>query len=99
MKRAISLAIILTLVGAVFFFTKPSESVLKEKAFQHVRTELNPSVALPPTEQTIFFNLFKRKISVTDNFFYKTVYYETGDSRTVAGYGFLGMFMASKIKK
>ena len=99
MKRAISLSIIITLIGLLFFFTKPTDDYLMEKAFEHVRTELNPSVALPETEQTIFFNLFKRKLSVKDNFFYKTVYFETGDNKVVAGFGFLTTFMSSKIKR
>lgn len=99
MRRAVTLAIIASVIGLAFYFTKPADDFLREEAYKHVVSELNPKIGNETVLPDAFNYLFREKISIEDKFFYKRVMFELGDKKMVAGYGVFNVFTARSLRE
>ncbi len=91
MKRAISIAIIIVTIAAIFYVTKPSGNYVKEEASAQLRKYLDPSMPAG------VFILMEQQISVEEGFFYRKALLDRGGSKIVMGYGVVGTYINNDI--
>ena len=96
MKKALTLALIVTALGAAAYFLKPSEEKCVAKAKEAFQEKVSYTVDSAPKEidKTIFVKLleknFLQKLEVQDRFFYRDIYQKKAGQKTKIGWAAFG---------
>ena len=96
MRKAFALSFIVTLLGLMAYFLKPSEEACIQKAMDEYQKKISYTVDIAPQEinKTVFAKLleksFLQKLEVADKFFYRDIYQKREGIRDKIGWAAFG---------
>lgn len=96
MRKALTLAFIVTVLGAAAYLFKPSEEACIKKARQEFQKKISYTVDSSPKEidKNVFAQLLEKNflqgLEVDDKFFYRNIYQKKAGKKEKIGWGAFG---------
>ena len=96
MRKAFALSLIVTILGLIAYFLKPSEEACFKKARDEYQKKIAYTVDIAPKElnKTVFAKLleksFLQKLEVADKFLYRDIYQKKAGVKDKIGWAAFG---------
>lgn len=96
MRKAFALSFIVTILGLIAYFLKPSEEACVKKAREEYQKKISYTVEIAPKElnKTVFAKLleknFLQKLEVADKFLYRDIYQKRAGVKDKIGWAAFG---------